>query len=233
MPSLKLAFRVTLAAAASYAIYLFVEDYVAPPPPPPPPPPPLPLPSDPFLALTLAVAACVIGKYFFGGKDDDAPPRDSYYSSSSNNRGTTRTWTQESYRPPPPSPSYTYRPPATYAYSQTAPWTSAPPDYSRGVHHIRTPSQTHLSSTLSDALAGVEDLEFAKKLRDKARRSGREMTEAYSRAKSAQRMGDRWAAQEHRQRADAHKSVMEELDNRAAKIIFKVNNKVRSPPICA
>ncbi|KAH8990464.1 hypothetical protein EDB92DRAFT_1863877 [Lactarius akahatsu] len=38
-------------------------------------------------------------------------------------------------------------------------------------------------------------------------------------------MGDRWAAQEHRRRGDAHKSVMEELDRRAAKIIFRENNK--------
>ncbi|KAI9463664.1 hypothetical protein BJY52DRAFT_1115667, partial [Lactarius psammicola] len=64
-------------------------------------------------------------------------------------------------------------------------------------------------------------------LREKARGSGREMAEAYSRAKSAQRMGDRWAAQEHRQRADALKSVMEELDRRAAGIIFIENNKNR------
>ncbi|KAH8990545.1 hypothetical protein EDB92DRAFT_1864394 [Lactarius akahatsu] len=53
------------------------------------------------------------------------------------------------------------------------------------------------------------------------------MTEAYSRAKSAQRIGDRSAAQEHRQRGDAHKSEMEELDEQAAKIIFRENNKDR------
>ncbi|KAH9083565.1 hypothetical protein EDB83DRAFT_2195988, partial [Lactarius deliciosus] len=66
-----------------------------------------------------------------------------------------------------------------------------------------------------------------KKLREKARRSGREMAEAYSQANSAQRFGDCWGAQEYRQQGDVHKSAMEELDKRAAKIIFRENNKDR------
>ncbi len=90
-----------------------------------------------------------------------------------------------------------------------------------------TPSSPYYS-TSSEELAGIEDLEFAKKLREQGQRSGREMSEAYNRAKSAQRMGDRWAAQEHRQQADAHKGAMEELNKRAAKIIFREKNKVCS-----
>ena len=78
----------------------------------------------------------------------------------------------------------------------------------------------------SDELASIEDLEFAKKLREQARRRGREMTEARSRAKSAQKKGYRGAAQAHKQEAIAHKSAMEELDKRAAKIIFREKNKV-------
>ena len=109
---------------------------------------------------------------------------------------------EDGRRPPPPSPSYTHRrPPAT---SHIAPRTS---------------------SSLSDELLGVED---SKKLREEARRRGREMSEAYSRAKAAQKKGYRGAAQEHRQRGDAHKSSMEDLDMRAAKIIFRENNKVSS-----
>ncbi len=90
-----------------------------------------------------------------------------------------------------------------------------------------TPSSPYYS-TRSDELASVEDLEFAKELREKAQRSGREMSEAYSRANRAQKNGYRGAAHEHRQQADAHKSAMEELNKRAAKIIFREKNKVCS-----
>ena len=109
--------------------------------------------------------------------------------------------TQESSGPP---PSYTRRRPATGAHSHTASITS---------------------STLSDELASVED---AEKLREEARRRRLEMTEAYNRAKTAQQKGRRGAAQEHKQRGDAHKSSMEDLDRRAAKIIFREKNKVCS-----
>jgi hypothetical protein len=78
----------------------------------------------------------------------------------------------------------------------------------------------------SEEPASVEVLDSAKKLREQARRRGREMTEARSRAKSAQKNGRRGAAQAHRQEAIAYKGAMEELDKRAAKIIFKEKNKV-------
>jgi hypothetical protein len=52
------------------------------------------------------------------------------------------------------------------------------------------------------------------------------MTEARSQAKSAQKNGRRGAAQAHRQEAIAHMGAMEELDKRAAKIIFREKNKV-------
>ncbi|KAH9061242.1 hypothetical protein EDB87DRAFT_1560492 [Lactarius vividus] len=51
------------------------------------------------------------------------------------------------------------------------------------------------------------------------------MSEARSRAKSAQKKGLRGAAQAHKQEAMAHESAKKELDKRAAKIIFKENNK--------
>ena len=79
-----------------------------------------------------------------------------------------------------------------------------------------------------DEPASVEDLDFAKKLREQARRRGREMSEARSRAKSAQKKGYRGAANAHRQEAIAYESAMKKLDKRAAKIIFRENNKVSS-----
>ncbi|KAH9083547.1 hypothetical protein EDB83DRAFT_27041 [Lactarius deliciosus] len=111
----------------------------------------------PGLTLTFAVAAAVahviaVGSCLCGGNDDDHNPHDSYFSRSSLNGGTTRIRTQPSYRPPPSPPSYTHQPPATSA--QTAPRTSVPPDYGRGIYHpstvsshTRTPSQTQPSST--------------------------------------------------------------------------------------
>ncbi|KAI9463663.1 hypothetical protein BJY52DRAFT_1210374 [Lactarius psammicola] len=88
-------------------------------------------------------------------------------------------------------------------------------------------SQTHLPSARSASPDAVEELELAKRLREKARHSGWEMAEAYSEADSAERMGDLWAAQEYRQQGHAHKIAMEELDKRAAKIIFREKNKNR------
>jgi len=73
----------------------------------------------------------------------------------------------------------------------------------------------------------VEDLDFAKKLREQARRRGREMSEARSRAKSAQKKGHHGAASVHRQEALAYKSAKDKLDKWAAKIIFKEKNKNR------
>ena len=84
------------------------------------------------------------------------------------------------------------------------------------------------SDPLSDEPAGVEDLDFAKKLRERARRKGREMSEARSRAKSARKKGHLGAAHAHGQEAIAHESEMKELDKRAAKIFFRENNKVSS-----
>ena len=54
------------------------------------------------------------------------------------------------------------------------------------------------------------------------------MSEARSRAKSAQKKGYRGAAHAHRQEAISHKNAMKELDKRASKIIFTEKNKVCS-----
>ncbi|KAH9002042.1 hypothetical protein EDB86DRAFT_2801063 [Lactarius hatsudake] len=189
------------------------------------------------LALTLAAATYAFGQYIFS-KDDTPPPP----APTDHGRGV--------HHPSIPStgaPSQSQL--SSSAHNQNTAQTSAPNDYDRSVSHSsvssnRTPSQTQLPLVaaavavfaISSYFFGgnddgptprVEDLEFAEKLREKARRSAREMTEAYGRAKSAQRIGDRLAAQEHRRQGDAHKSVMEELDEQAAKIIFRENNKDR------
>ncbi|KAH9083568.1 hypothetical protein EDB83DRAFT_2669562 [Lactarius deliciosus] len=248
-------------------------------------------PRYPYLASTLALTCTVVTAYaisthFFSGKDNN-PPRHSYYSSSSYISATTRTQTHQSYRPSPSTPSYTYRPPATNAYSQTTARTPAPPDYDCGVYHpsVASPSpysqkssQTQPSSTCtqtshlyssffdtdhvhepseyeysqtgsyvplraptgsepppptvavssdpcSDEPVGVKDLKLAKELREQARRKGREMSEARSRAKSATKKGRLGAARAHRQDVLARESEMKELDKRAAKIVFGENNK--------
>lgn len=160
-----------------------------------------------ILALAATAAVLALGSLIFGGNDQGPRPR-------------TRT---QYPRPPPPPPSYPPRSKTTSAHIPAAPRnrTSTPPDYGQG----RTPGQTQPSSTRLDELADLED---ANKLREKARRHGRKMSEAYDQARIAQSMGDREVAQGHRQKADAYKSSMEEFDKRAAKIIFREKNKNRT-----
>lgn len=106
---------------------------------------------------------------------------------------------------------------------------------SRRCHcHICVESEPRLPTTpavvssnlYSDEPAIVEDLDYAEKLREKARRNGREMKEARSRAKIAQKMRSREVANTCRQLALAYESEMTKLDKQAAKIIFQEKNKV-------
>ncbi|KAH9176285.1 hypothetical protein EDB89DRAFT_2240568 [Lactarius sanguifluus] len=118
-----------------------------------------------------------------------------------------------------PPPEYEYFPPSSHVPSRVLSTERDP--------LLPTIIQVVESDLRSDEPADVEGLDFAKKLREQARRKGREMSEARSRAKSAQKKGYRGAAQVHRQEAIAHESAMKELDKRAAKIIFRENNKNR------
>ena len=105
--------------------------------------------------------------------------------------------------------------------------------YTRSEPPPPTVIQVISSDLLPDGPASVKDLNFAKKLREQARRRGREMSEARSRAKSAQKKGYCGAANAHRQEAIAYESAMKELDKRAAEIIFRENNnKVCSVDVC-
>lgn len=78
-----------------------------------------------------------------------------------------------------------------------------------------------------EAATTIEDMKAAIALRERARRSNREMREARDLAKAARKRNDHTAAGKHRQDASAHESEMKCLDKRAAKIIFRENNKVR------
>ncbi|KAH9002120.1 hypothetical protein EDB86DRAFT_2827547 [Lactarius hatsudake] len=114
-----------------------------------------------------------------------------------------------------------------YEYFQT---TSHVPShvYAGGKSHLLiAPVGGASSPPRSDDPAGIENLAFAKKLRKQARRRGREMSEAYRRAESARKKGRFRVAHTHTQDAIAHESEMEKLDERAAKIFFRENNKNR------
>ena len=81
-----------------------------------------------------------------------------------------------------------------------------------------------------DVVSKAEGNKKARELREKARRSTREMLDARDRAKSARRRGDRVAESEHKQEARAHESEMKDLNKKAAKIIFRLKNQVRGKP---
>ena len=81
-----------------------------------------------------------------------------------------------------------------------------------------------------DTVSKAEGNKKARELREKARRSTREMLDARDRAKSARRRGDRVAESEHKQEARAHESAMKNLNKSAAKIIFGLKNQVRGKP---
>lgn len=79
-----------------------------------------------------------------------------------------------------------------------------------------------------DAIADAKDRKKAMDLRDRARRSARDMIDARDQAKRAQRMGDHEAKDEYGQEARSHESSKRNSDKHAARILFRVNNKVRT-----
>jgi hypothetical protein len=105
------------------------------------------------------------------------------------------------------------------------------------------PSPTHVAPLAPSRLPNVrpdigveaattaEDKRAANKLRERARRCGREMCAARDLAKSAHKRRDYAAAQRHTQDAIAHDCEMKSLDRKAAEIFFRENNKVRCRPV--
>ena len=79
-----------------------------------------------------------------------------------------------------------------------------------------------------DAIADAKDRKKAMELRDQARQSARDMIDARDQAKRAQRMGDHEAKDEYGQEARSHESSKRNSDKHAARILFRVNNKVRT-----
>lgn len=155
---------------------------------------------------------------------------DSHSGEPASARKQTNPWT-------PSPPDYG---PGVYHSSVASPHVQTPRLSSNRTHHV--PSCVHtrsepplptvvqvISSDLhSDEPASAEDLDFAKKLREQARRKGREMSEARSRAKSARKKRYGGGAQAHNREAIAHEKAMKELNKQAAKIIFTEKNKVCS-----
>jgi hypothetical protein len=93
-----------------------------------------------------------------------------------------------------------------------------------------------------EAVADAQELKAARELRERARRCKREMHAARDLAKSSRKSGDYKAEQRHKHDTMAYESQMKDLDKRAAKVIFRENNKVRGyssryqshaqPPLC-
>jgi hypothetical protein len=100
--------------------------------------------------------------------------------------------------------------------------------HTRSEPPLPTVVQVVSSDLHSDEPANAEDHDFAKKLREQARRRGREMSEARSRAKSARKKRYGGGAQAHNREAIVYEKAMKELNKQAAKIIFTEKNKVCS-----
>jgi len=77
------------------------------------------------------------------------------------------------------------------------------------------------------AVTNAQEMKAARELRERARRCKREMHVARDLAKSTRRSGDYRAEQRHKHDAMAYESQMKDLDKRAAKIFFRVNNKAQ------
>jgi len=78
----------------------------------------------------------------------------------------------------------------------------------------------------SARVANKQNMEMARKLREQARHSHREMQAARDRAKGARKRRDSKAERTYNGEARSHESGRKILNKRAAKIIFKENNKV-------
>ncbi|KAI0256074.1 hypothetical protein BJV78DRAFT_1168995 [Lactifluus subvellereus] len=194
-----------------------------------------------ILAVVLIVVAHVIaiGGWFFRTSDDNLR---SYPRPSSRHHETT--WLL--YRSPTP-PSYV-RNSYAHSQSQTTGQTPATTDYGRSSYcrvlpyagqsrqtlpasartqasHQPPPVPTALSNLVFNELEDVEDVNTAMDIRERARRQHREMCDARARAKSARKRGDYAAERRHKQEAIDRRNAMDQLNMRAAEIIFKQKNK--------
>ena len=89
-----------------------------------------------------------------------------------------------------------------------------------------SPVPAALSGFVSNELENVEDISTAMDIRKRALRQRREMCDARVRAKSAHERRDIAAERMHQQVAKARRSAMDQLNMKAAEIIFKHKNKV-------
>ena len=89
-----------------------------------------------------------------------------------------------------------------------------------------SPVPAALSGFVSNEPGNVEDISTAMDIRKRALRQRREMCDARVRAKSAHERRDTAAERMHQQVAKARRSAMDQLNMKAAEIIFKHKNKV-------
>jgi hypothetical protein len=89
-----------------------------------------------------------------------------------------------------------------------------------------SPVPVVLSDPESDELDNLDDLDAAAKLRERAGRLHSKMLEAHTLAKSARSLGDYAAEGKHEREATTYESARDQLNTRAAEIIFKHTNKV-------
>jgi hypothetical protein len=127
-------------------------------------------------------------------------------------------------RTPSPDASRTHVSPKKHSRTQSS---SSDSDYLGPSSRTRAIPRSG-SHEVHNAIADAQDRKKAMELREHAKRSARDMREARDRAKIAHRKGDNEAEYEYRQEARAHESAKKNSDKRAAKIFFRVNNKVRT-----
>ncbi|KAI9459093.1 hypothetical protein F5148DRAFT_1287218 [Russula earlei] len=95
-------------------------------------------------------------------------------------------------------------------------------------HYRGASSSSHVTSQSQNCVpdaVNAENMEAARQLREQARRSDREMRQALDRAKSARNTRDYGVERTCKQEANSHESKKKNLNKRAAKIIFRENNK--------
>jgi hypothetical protein len=180
----------------------------------------------------LGICGCLLGN--FGDKHR------SYQRSSTYSHETAARL----FHQPQPSPysqnTYVRSPSQTYGQTPTTPAYNCSPHYSSHGHvshpgesrqttggsHQTAPTSTYAWATYLVPAVNVEDLGAAEELRKRASIQHNKMVDARGLASSAHEKGYYAVERTHEQEAIAYKSARDQLNTRAAEIIFKHTNKV-------
>jgi hypothetical protein len=159
------------------------------------------------------------------GESRQAPPTPVRTQASS-----TRNYSQATYQrstDPGPDSSRVFRSPLTHScrgYPQALTGAGGGSKSTRVAQPSPVPAV--LSDPESDELDNLDDLDAAEKLRERAGRLHSKMLEARTLSKSAHSLGDYAAEGKHEREATTYESARDQLNTRAAWIIFKHTNKV-------